>query len=455
VARRSYGKLVALLAARTRDVAGAEDALSEAFAAALVDWPRSGVPRTPEAWLLTVAKRRLIDASRRRQSAEQGAGHVKLVAEELEAAAAEGAEIPDQRLALMFACAHPALDPAIRAPLVLQTVLGFDAAAIGSAFLVSPATMAQRLVRAKRKIRLAGIPFHVPAGPELAERLPAVLEAIYAAFAEGWSDPAGADERRRNLAEEGIWLGRLVASLLPDQAEALGLLSLMLHAQARRAARRDADGEFVPLPEQDPAAWDAALIDEAEALLSRASSLPGAGRYQLEAAVQSAHAVRRKTGRSDWAAIERIYDALLAMTGSPVVAVNRAIAVAETRGAGAGLAALDAIGEDRRLADYQPYWAARAVLLARAGRLDAAGEAYERAIGLERDPAVRRFLSRRRAELRAPPQEARPGPPPEPRPEALPPPAAPPAPGAEPQRSPCRAQPGPARTARRPSSPRP
>jgi len=400
VARRSYGKLVALLAARTRDVAGAEDALSEAFAAALADWPQNGVPRTPEAWLLTVARRRIIDATRRRVSAEEGAGHVKLMAEELEAAAAAASALPDERLALMFACAHPALDPAIRAPLILQTILGFDAAAIGSAFLVSPATMAQRLVRAKHKIRAAGIPLQVPEGDGLAERLPAVLEAIYAAFAEGWSDPVGADEHRRNLADEGIWLGRLVASLLPDEAEALGLLSLMLHAQARRAARRSADGEYVPLPEQDPAAWDGALIEEAEALLSRASAMPGAGRYQLEAAVQSAHAIRRETGRSDWEAIEQIYGALLAITGSPVVAVNRAVAIAETQGPEAGLAALKELEDGRRLAEYQPYWAARAGLLARTGNVAAADAAYERAIGLERDPAVRRFLTRRRAALR-------------------------------------------------------
>jgi RNA polymerase sigma-70 factor (ECF subfamily) len=300
----------------------------------------------------------------------------------------------------MFACAHPALDPKIRAPLILQTILGFDAAAIGSAFLVSPATMAQRLVRAKGKIREAGIPFAVPEGTGLPERLPAVLEAIYTAFAEGWSDPTGADARRRNLADEGIWLGRLVASLLPEEAEALALLSLMLHAQARRAARRDERGEYVPLGEQDPARWDSALVDEAEALLARASSLPGAsGRYQLEAAVQSAHAVRRKNGRSDWSAIEQIYDALLALTGSPVVAVNRAVAVAETRGPEAALEALDDLAGEKRLAEYQPYWAARAGLLARTGDAKGADEAYARAIGLENDPAVRRFLTRRRAEL--------------------------------------------------------
>ncbi|MGH7785965.1 MAG: RNA polymerase sigma factor, partial [Candidatus Binatia bacterium] len=357
VARRSYGKLVAYLAARTGDVAGAEDALSEAFAAAIVEWPARGVPDSPEAWLLTVARRKLIDASRRRRSRTEGVEHLTLMADELAAAAATQSSLPDERLALMFACAHPAIDPRVRAPLMLQTILGFDAASIGSAFLVSPATMAQRLVRAKTKIRHAGIPFHVPERGELAARLDAVLEAIYAAYAEGWTDPAGTDVRRRNLAEEGIWLGRLVAAVLPDEPEALGLLALMLYAQARRDARRDAQGEYVPLTEQDPGRWDHALIDEAEALLLRASALPATGRYQLEAAVQSAHVVRRRGGAADWAAIERIYDALLAITGSPVVAINRAVAVAETRGAAAGLAALDALSDPQRLTDYQPYWA--------------------------------------------------------------------------------------------------
>ena len=406
MARRSYGKLVALLAARTRDVAAAEDALSDAFAAALADWPTSGVPRSPEAWLLTVARRRWIDALRRRRSAEDAVGPLRLLAEELEAATQGEARLPDERLALMFACAHPALDPGIRAPLILQTILGFDAAAIGSAFLVSPATMGQRLVRAKRKIREAGIAFEVPAGAELAGRLDAVLEAIYAAFSAGWSDPSGTDARRGNLAEEGIWLGRLVASLLPVEPEALGLLSLMLHAHARRDARRDARGEYVPLADQDPARWDAELIEEAEELLSRASELPGTGRFQLEAAVQSAHVVRRATGHSDWAAIAALYDALLALTRSPVVAINRAIALAETRGPAAGLEALGALADDPRLRDYQPYWAARAGLLARTGEAEAAELAYERAIGLEVDPAVRRFLVQRQAALRTAPGSA-------------------------------------------------
>ena len=401
VARRSYGKLVALLAARTRDVAGAEDALAEAFAAALADWPASGVPRAPEAWLLTVARRKLIDAGRRRRSRQDAGAHLRLVAEEIEAAAVTETAMPDERLALMFACAHPAIDPGVRAPLILQTILGFDAAGIGSAFLVSPAAMAQRLVRVKSKIREAGIPFQVPERSEMGARLDAVLEAIYAAFAEGWSDPAGTEARRRALAEEGIWLGRLVAALLPDEPEALGLLALMLYAQARRDARRDAAGEYVPLDEQDPGRWDAALIDEAEALLRRASALPGTGRYQLEAAVQSAHVVRRTAGRSDWAAIAGIYDVLLGITGSPVVAINRAVVLAELAGPADGLAVLDALAGERRLAAYQPYWAARAGLLARTGDVAAADEAYARAIGLEADPAVRRFLERRRAALHA------------------------------------------------------
>jgi RNA polymerase sigma-70 factor (ECF subfamily) len=397
VARQSYGKLVAYLAARTRDVTGAEDALADAFAAAIADWPLNGIPQSPEAWLLAVARRKTIDAVRRRRTGEAAADQVKLMAEELDSAPAS--DIPDQRLALMFACAHPAIDPAIRAPLILQTILGFDAASIASAFLVAPATMGQRLTRAKAKIKQAGIPFDVPERAELRDRLDAVLAAIYAAFAEGWTDPAGTEARRRNLAGEALWLGRLVVTLLPDEPEALGLLALMLFAEARRPARRDARGDYVPLAEQDTALWDAALMNEAETLLRRASRMGVIGRYQLEAAVQSAHGVRRLTGAADWAAIEQLYDALLAMTGSPVVAINRAVAVAETQGPAAGLAALGAVGHAARLAEYQPYWAARAGLLARMDDAAAARAAYDRAIGLESDPAVRRFLQARREDL--------------------------------------------------------
>jgi RNA polymerase sigma-70 factor (ECF subfamily) len=393
VARRSYGKLVAFLAARRGDVAAAEDALADAFAAALTDWPASGIPRNPEAWLMAVARRRLIDAARRRRTRGDAVDHLRLLAEEL-GEAMDGTAIPDNRLALMFACAHPAIDPAIRAPLILQTILGFDAVAIASAFLVSPATMGQRLVRAKHKIGHAGIPLRVPERGDMPERLDAVLTAIYAAFAGGWQDAA-----RRNLAEEALWLGRLVVLLLPEEPEALGLLALMLHAEARCAARRDAAGAYVPLDRQDTALWDMHMVEEAETLLLRASAAGVIGRYQLEAAVQSAHAARRLTGQSDWAAIERLYDALSAITDSPVVANNRAIAIAETRGAAEGLARLEELAMDRRLADYQPYWAARAELLARTGQTDAANLAYQRAIGLESDPAVREYLQRRSQEL--------------------------------------------------------
>lgn len=399
-ARRSYGKLVAFLAARTRDVAAAEDALSAAFEAALRDWPAGGIPANPEAWLMTAARRQMIDAARRRKTRDDAVPDLLLITD-LSTDEDAPRIIPDDRLLLMFACAHPAIEAGVRAPLILQTVLGFDAATIASAFLIAPATMGQRLVRAKAKIKQAGIPFRLPDHDDLPERLASVLDAIYATFTEGWSDPAGTEARRRNLADEGIWLGHLVSVLMPDEPEALGLLALMLHAQARRAARRDALGGYVPLAEQDPAQWDEGLIDDAETLLRRAGRLGQIGRYQLEAAVQSAHVVRRRTGRADWDAIAQLYDALLALTGSPVVAINRAVAIAETRGAAAGLAALDEIAGDARLADYQPYWAARAGLLARLPDIAQADSAYQRAIGLEADPAVRHFLQARRGALPA------------------------------------------------------
>src|SRR4051812_4556843 len=331
IARQSYGKLVAFLAARTRDVAGAEDALSDAFAAALAEWPVKGCPQNPEAWLLTVARRRLIDGARHRRITDAAGDDLRLLAQSLDDIA-DDAAIPDQRLALLFACAHPAIEQAIRAPLMLQAVLGLDAAAIASAFLMSPAAMAKRLVRAKQKIRQAGIPFRVPARDELPTRLDGVLDAIYAAFAEGWTDPGGTDAMRRDLADESMFLVRLAAELMPEEAEALGLLALVLHAQARRGARRDAQGEFVPLAEQDPAMWDASMIDEAETTLRRAASLGIIGRYQLEAAVQSAHVERRRSGRANWSAIIELYDALAALTRSPVVAINRALAIAERDG---------------------------------------------------------------------------------------------------------------------------
>ncbi|HEU4580124.1 MAG TPA: DUF6596 domain-containing protein [Polyangiaceae bacterium] len=398
VARRSYGKLVALLAARSRNVSAAEEALSEAFAAALASWPRSGCPANPEAWLLTTARRKLIDGARHHEKGKLAAAHAQLLDEALQDSEAE-LRIPDRRLGLMFACAHPAIEAGIRAPLMLQLVLGLDAARIASAFLVAPATMGQRLSRAKNKIRAAGIPFRIPESQEWPERLAAVLDAVYAAFAEGWSDAGELESGRRDLAEEALFLGRLVAELLPDEPEVLGLLALLLHAEARREARRSPAGDYVPLGEQDPAAWNQGLIEEAESLLRRASTLGAIGRYQLEAALQSAHVARRRSGRADWAAIVLLYDALLAITHSPVVALNRALAVAELEGAAAALQLIEGLAADPRLLQYQPYWVVRADLLARSGAGSQAGDAYDVAIGLERDPAVRRFLQARQAAL--------------------------------------------------------
>ncbi len=396
VARRSYGKLVAFLSARSRDVAAAEDALSEAFASALADWPLKGIPANPEAWLLTVARRKLIDMARRQHSSDLVDEDLERIATVVGTTAADW-EIPDRRLALMFACAHPAIDSGIRAPLILQVILGLDAASIASAFLMSPTAMGKRLVRAKSKIREAAIPFCIPEREELPGRLDTVLGTIYAAFSEGWSDAAGTDTSRRDLTAEAFFLARLVTELLPAEPEALGLLALMLHAEARRRARRSESGEYIPLAEQEPALWDSRMIDEAETLLLRARAFGVVGRYQLEAAVQSAHVHRCRTGCGNWEAVLLLYDALLAITGSPVVAINRALVLAELVGARAALEAMPDPACDARLVEYQPYWAARAELLANTGAFGDARHAYEIAIGLERDPAVRRFLERRRA----------------------------------------------------------
>jgi predicted RNA polymerase sigma factor len=399
VARRSYGKLIAFLAVRTRDVAAAEDALSEAFAAALADWPVNGCPTNPEAWLLAVAKRKVIDVYRGRRRSDALGEQLKIMSEGLDVAAAI-TEIPDQRLALMFACTHPAIDAGIRAPLILQVVLGLDAKKIASAFLTSPAAMGKRLVRAKDKIQQAGISFRIPEREELPVRVDTVLDAIYAAFAEGWSDPGGTDVVRRDLTEEALFLARLLTELLPQNAEALGLLALLLHAEARRRARRNENGEYVPLAQQDAGLWNSAMIDEAEAALHRASKLGSIGRYQLEGALQSAHVHRDRTGRNNWEEIVQLYDALFALDGSPVVAINRALAIAELHDAKTGLRAMPLVANDERLAEYQPYWAARAELLAKCGERDEAHRAYEIAIGLERDSAVRSFLQKRQSALK-------------------------------------------------------
>ena len=391
-ARTSYGRLLAYLAARARDVAAAEDALGDAFAAALETWPRVGVPDNPDAWLLVAARRRLVDRARHGGVEATAAATLRLVAETAEANASRKSIFPDERLKLLFVCAHPAIDEAARTPLMLQAVLGLDAARIASAFLVAPATMSQRLVRVKAKIRDAGIGFEVPAPEELPERVQSVLDAIYAAYGTGWEDVAGADPRSRGLAGEAIWLGRLVVALLPDEPEAGGLLALMLCCEARRPARRDASGAYVPLIRQDVTRWSRPMIDEAERVLVSASRRRRLGRFQLEAAIQSVHAQRAVTGRTDWEAIALLYEGLVRLSPTIGALVAQAGALAEARGADAGLAALEALPRDV-ISSYQPYWALRAHLLKRRGRPDEARDAYARAIGLSEDRAVREFLS--------------------------------------------------------------
>lgn len=399
VARESYGRLLALLSSRTRDVAAAEDALSDAFAAALSAWPRAGVPEKPEAWLFAAARRKLIDAARRAKTAAEGEAQVALGFEELEAEAS-ASSMPDRRLGLMFACAHPDIDEAARTPLMLQVVLGFSAERIACAYVVEPAALSQRLVRAKKKIKDAATSFEIPEPAIWGQRFSAVLEAIYAAFTAGWSDPLGADPERRGLAEEAIWLARVLVSQTPDEPEPRGLLALMLHLEARRPARRGRDGAFVPLDEQDVSLWRLDPLNEAEALLRGASRMRRAGRFQLEAAIQSAHAARIDRGDADWAAIVILYEALAALTGSPVAHLNHAAALSRLNGAEAGLsAAEDARMRFPSLADYQPYFALIADLNAKLGRADAARAAYDEAIARERDPAVAAFLERRKAVL--------------------------------------------------------
>lgn len=394
VARNSYGRLVAYLAARSGDVAGAEDALSDAFIVALKKWPLDGVPQKPEAWLLQAARNRLIDAARHNQVRERSVEILQQIAEEAQSMAAENESFPDERLKLLFVCAHPAIDPSARTPLMLQAVLGIDAATIASAFLTSPAAMSQRLVRAKLKIRAAAIPFRVPGPPEWSERLSYVLDAIYAAYTTGWESLPDAASTHHALAADAMALGRVTIQLMPQEPEARGLLALMLHCQARAAARYDRAGEFIPLDQQDPAKWSAPLIEEAEQHLRAAAGFKSPGRFQLEAAIQSIHAHRAKTGRTDWREIALLYEGLVRLVPGIGSLVGRAVALAQAGNPAGGLAALDAIPPDG-VAAYQPYWAARGHVLHLLKRDNEARPCWNRAAGLTDEPALQKYLARR------------------------------------------------------------
>jgi RNA polymerase sigma-70 factor (ECF subfamily) len=394
VARESYGRLVAYLSVHTHDLASAEDALSEALVSALKAWPRDGLPQYPEAWLLTTARHSLIDVIRHQRVVLASEPTLALLKENSPEANLS-TEFPDERLKLLFVCAHPGIDPAMHTPLMLQTVLGLDAGRIAQAFLVPPKTMGQRLFRAKTKIRDGGIQFEIPQQRDLPERLDAVLEAIYAAFGISWDDMFGIDPRGRDLAEEAIWLARVLLQLMPSEAEVQGLLALMLHSESRRSARRALDGRYVPLSEQDPKQWSLPLIEEAERHLAEGFKRGRSGRFQLVAAIQSVHAERAHTGRTDWAAIALFYEQLVRISTALGTQVGYAAAVAEAEAPEAGLAVLDPIAPDA-VSHYQPYWAVRAHLLQCLGKKREAADAYDRAIGLAEDPAVREFLLQKR-----------------------------------------------------------
>jgi len=397
-ARASYGRLLAALASRARNITVAEDALGDAFAAALRHWPTRGVPDSPEAWLLTAARRKLIDDARRVKTRTDAVPSLLIAMEEAQSRV-DRDEFPDERLKLLFVCAHPAIDANMRTPLMLQTVLGLDAARIGSAFLVAPATMGQRLVRAEKKIAAAAISFETPGPEELPARLTSVLDAVYAAFGAGYDNGDGADERRAGLSEEAIYLAGLITAQAPNVAEAHGLLALMLYIHARRSARR-AKGLYIPFDDQDTRLWEKKLIAAAETSLGEAARRRAPGRYQIEAAIQSAHMTGRMRHRDNAMTIVQLYDRLLSLAPSTGARVGHAAALIRAGRPAEALGALDAV--NRAHAErYQPYWATRAHALSELDQHADAICAYSTAIGLCEDQAMRVFLEARKAKLSA------------------------------------------------------
>ena len=395
VARTSYGRLVAYFASRSGDLAAAEDALADAFEAAVRTWPVSGVPDRPVSWMITAAKRSMIGRQRRDDTAARAAPTLALLADER--ADIADTVIADKRLELLFVCAHPAIDPSMHAPLMLQSVFGIDVARMSPAFMVEPATLGQRLVRAKRKIAEARIPFTLPSGDDLGPRTGAVLDAIYAAYGAGWEDPAGEDTARTGLTTEAVRLADVLAELRPSDGEVLGLAALLHHLEARARARRDDDGAFVPLTEQDPWRWSPGHLAIGEQLLNAALALGPAGPYALMAAISSVHHRRVFTDSTDWPTIARLYDQLLVLRPAVGVAVARAAALLESGApaeAAAGLAAIDPALADR----YQPYWAVLAEWAKRMGDTATRVTARARALALTHDPAVRAHLERRWAD---------------------------------------------------------
>ncbi len=401
VYREEYGRIVASLIRVVGDFQAAEDAAQEAFTRAAQRWPTGGIPANPPAWITTVARRLATDALRRRRARPEDTGALP----ELEAPAAEeepeidDGPVSDERLRLVFTCCHPALPDTGQIALTLRTLGGMTTPEIARAFLTPEATIAQRIVRAKQKIREARVPYVVPGRDDLPLRIDAVLTVIYLIFNEGYSASDGAELLRAPIVDEALRLGRTLAELLPEQAEVLGLLALMLLHDARRLSRVGISGEFVPLEEQDRSRWDAAQIAEGKEALDRAMALRRRGPYQIQAAVAALHADARSPGETDWVQIEALYGALAEVAPSPIVDLNRAVATAMARGPAAGLALLAELDGDEVLASYHLFPAARADLLRRAGRTSEAKVAYRAAIALAKNARDRAYLERRLALL--------------------------------------------------------
>lgn len=397
IARLSYGRLVASLALRTGNIAAAQDALSDALIRALELWPQRGIPDNPEGWLLTTARNRAVDRVRTERLVKTYETELAILARQTEA---DQTPAFDPRIAMMFACAHPAIDAGLRAPLMLQTILGLDVRRMASVYLVSPATLGQRLTRAKQKILRTAIPLALPEQADaFAARLDDILAAIYAAYAVGHNAAGTADEKATLLAQEALWLVSTICDALPAAAEAHGLFALILFTQARQPARVDpVTGALVPLSAQDTGLWQTELLADAEQALHNAKQHMSLGRFQIEAAIQAVHANRRKTGLTDWAELRVLYRGLVLVSPGLGARTGQAAVEAEVLGPAAGLHLLDAIADAAR--DYQPWHATRAHLLVRLGEFAAADDAFQTAIGLSNDPATRVYLATQRSRLR-------------------------------------------------------